>query len=328
MRAKARKNMWYLDSGCSHHMTGERAMFSSISPKDGGYVTFGDNAKGKIVGEGKVGKSPNTTIENVLLVDGLKHNLLSISQFCDKDYKVVFESNKCVVFDKNECALFVGTRHNNIYVVDLYDSKAFNEKCLVSVNDDTWLWHRRLGHVSMHTISKLSKKNLVKGLPKLTYKKDLLCDACVKGKHQKSSFQSKNLISTTRPLELLHMDLFGPSNTLSLGGKAYCFVIVDDYSRFTWVFFLSHKNEAFHMFASYSKKVQNEKGYTITSIRSDRGGEFSCEPFESYCEEHGILHNFSAPRTPQQNGVVERKNRTLQEMARTMLNENGLPKYF
>ena len=94
--------MWYLDSGCSHHMTGERAMFSSISPKDGGYVTFGDNAKGKIVGEGKVGKSPNTTIENVLLVDGLKHNLLSISQFCDKNCKVVFESNKCVVLDKNE----------------------------------------------------------------------------------------------------------------------------------------------------------------------------------------------------------------------------------
>ena len=186
----------------------------------------------------------------------------------------------------------------------------------------------RLGQVNMHTISKLSKKNLVKGLPKLAYQKDLMCDACVKGKHQKSSFQSKNLISTTRPLELFHMDLFGSSNTLSLGGKAYCFVIVDDYSQFTWVFFLRHKNGAFHTFASYSKRVQNEKGYTITSIRSDRGGEFSCEPFESYCEEHGILHNFSAPRTPQQNGVVKRKNKILQEMTRTMLNENGLPKYF
>ena len=91
MRAKANKNMWYLDSGYSHHMTGDKAMFSSISPKDGGYVTFGDTANGKIVGEGKVGKSPNPTIENVLLVNGLKHNLSSISQFCDKDYKVVFE---------------------------------------------------------------------------------------------------------------------------------------------------------------------------------------------------------------------------------------------
>ena len=103
------------------------------------------------------------------------------------------------------------------------------------------------------------------------------------------------------------MDLFGPSSTLSLGRKTYCFVIDDDYSRFTWVFFLAHKNKTFYTFASYSKRVQNEKGYTITSIRNDKGGEFSCESFESYCEEHGILHNFSAPRTPQQNGVAERK---------------------
>ena len=102
-------------------------------------LLFGDSAKGKIVGKGKVGKPPNSTIDDVLLVDGLKHNLLSISQFCDKNCKVVFESNRCVVLDKNECASFVGSRHNNIYVVDLNDSKAFNEKCLISVNDDTWL---------------------------------------------------------------------------------------------------------------------------------------------------------------------------------------------
>ena len=139
MRAKAKKNMWYLDSSCSHHMTRDKIMFSSISPKDGGYVTFGDNVKGKIVEEGKVGKSPNPTIEDVLLVNGLKHSLLSISQFCDKNCKVVFEPNKCVVYDNNECILFVGSRHNNIYVINLFDSKAFNEKCLVGVNDNTWL---------------------------------------------------------------------------------------------------------------------------------------------------------------------------------------------
>ena len=137
MRAKAKKNMWYLDSGCSHHMTRDKAMLSFISHKDEGYVTVGNNAKGKIVGEGKVGKSPSPTIEDVLLVNGLKQNLLSISQLCDKNCKVVFESNKCFVLDKDECALFVGSRHKNICVVDLYDSKAFNEKCLVSVNDDS-----------------------------------------------------------------------------------------------------------------------------------------------------------------------------------------------
>ena len=115
MRAKAKKNMWYLDSGCSHHMTRDKVMFSSITSKDRGYITFGDNAKGKIVGEGKVGKSPSPTIEDILLMNGLKHNLFSISQFCDKNCKVFFESNRCVVFDKNECALFVGSRHNNIH---------------------------------------------------------------------------------------------------------------------------------------------------------------------------------------------------------------------
>ena len=150
-------------------MTRDKAMFLSISPKDRGYVTFGDNAKGKIVREGRVGKSPSPTIKNVLLLNGLKHNLLSISQFCDKNCKVVFESDRCVALNENEYTLFVGFRHNNIYVVDLLDSTTFNEKGLVSVNDDTWLWHRRLGHASMHIISKLSKKNLVKGLSKLAY---------------------------------------------------------------------------------------------------------------------------------------------------------------
>ena len=132
---------------------------------------------------------------------------------------MVFEPNRCVVFDDNECGLFIGSRQNNIYVVDLFDSKDFNEKCLVSVNDDIWLRYKRLGHTSMHIISKLSKKNLVKRLPNLAYQKDLICKACVKEKHQKSSFQSKNLISTRRLLELLHLDLFGPSSTLVLVKK-------------------------------------------------------------------------------------------------------------
>ena len=137
MRTKAKNNIWYLDSSCSHHMTGDKTIFLSASPKDRGYVIFGDNAKGKIVEEDKVGKSPKPTIDDVLLVNDLKHNLLSISQFCDKNCKVVFEPSRCVVYNDNECVLFVSYRHKNIYVVHLFDFKFFNEKCLVSVNDDT-----------------------------------------------------------------------------------------------------------------------------------------------------------------------------------------------
>ena len=124
------------------------------------------------------------------------------------------------------------------------------------------------------------------------------------------------------------IDLFGLSRTPSLGGNSYVYVIVDDFSRYTWVLFLSQKNKVFYEFSNFCNKVQNEKGFIITCIRSDDGREFENIDFDEYCNKHGINHNFSAPKTPQQKGVVERKNRTLQEMARIMLNENNLPKYF
>ncbi|KAH9680506.1 Integrase catalytic domain-containing protein [Citrus sinensis] len=125
-----------------------------------------------------------------------------------------------------------------------------------------------------------------------------------------------------------NVDLFGPSRYANLSGKFYAFVIVDDYSRYTWVLFLANKDDAIDAFRIFYKKVQNEKGYSISCIRSDHGGEFENHAFENFCNDFGIAHQFSSPRTPQQNRVVERKNRSIQEMARTMLNENSLPKYF
>ena len=124
------------------------------------------------------------------------------------------------------------------------------------------------------------------------------------------------------------MDLFGPIDVPSLRGSKYAFVVVDDYTWYTWVMFLVHKNEAFDEFAKLCRKVQNEKGYFIKNIRSDNETEYVNTSFMSYCDVHGIEHNFLAPRTPQQNEVVEKKNRTLQEMARTMLKEHSLPTYF
>ena len=128
------------------------------------------------------------------------------------------------------------------------------------------------------------------------------------------------------------MDMFGPSRTKSLGGNYYALVLVDDYSWFTWNFFISSKSDTFQVFRKSAKVVQNEKDLKIKSIRNDHGGEFQNEIFEKFCEKHGISHNFSAPKTPRQNGVVERKYRSLEELGRTMLNENSLirllDKYF
>ncbi|GJU69519.1 retrovirus-related pol polyprotein from transposon TNT 1-94 [Tanacetum coccineum] len=180
----------------------------------------------------------------------------------------------------------------------------------------------------MRLIQSLASKELVRNLPRIKFDQHF-CDACKIGKQAHASHKAKNLVSTTRCLELLHMDLFGPSAVRSYGGNRYTLVIVDDYSRYTWTRFLKDKTEAFDQFEIFSKKIQNQLGCTIVSIRTDHGREFDNEvQFGEFCDANGITHNFSAPRTPQSNGVVERKNRTLQEMSRTMLNEQSLPQKF
>ncbi|GJY35881.1 retrovirus-related pol polyprotein from transposon TNT 1-94 [Tanacetum coccineum] len=200
--------------------------------------------------------------------------------------------------------------------------------CLTSIDDTSTLWHRRLGHANMRLIQSLSSKELVRNLPKLNFEKHF-CDACNVGKQVHESHKAKNMVSTSKCLELLHMDLFGPSAVQSYGGNFYTLVIVDDYSRYTWTRFLKHKNEAFDHFEILSKKIQIQKGCPIISIRTDHGREFDNEvQFGAFCDANGITHNFSAPRTPQSNGVVERKNRTLQEMSRTLLNEQSIPQKF
>ena len=180
----------------------------------------------------------------------------------------------------------------------------------------------------MDLISKISKIVYVKGLLDIIFEKEKICEACQLDKQVRTSFKSKQYFSTFQPLQLLHVDLFDPSKTASLGGKHYAFVVVDDFSHFTCVTFLKFKDKALLIFENFCKRVQNDKGYTILSIRSDHVGEFAKDTFEIFCNTNGYDHNFLANRTPQQNDVVEIKNRTLQEMNRTMLNENSLPKYF
>ena len=127
--------MWYIDSGCSRHMSGDKSLFVEVKMKNHGYVTFGDNNEGKIIGIGKVGKEPLPTIDNVYLVDGLQHNLLSVSQLCDMDYDVRFESSYCTVLKHDKIA-FVGFRHGNIFIVNLHDAFSFNEKHLMSLDEN------------------------------------------------------------------------------------------------------------------------------------------------------------------------------------------------
>jgi len=165
------------------------------------------------------------------------------------------------------------------------------------------------------------KKELIRGLKDVTFEKDKLCSACQVGKQVANTHPTKAYLSTSRVLELLHMDLFGPTTYASLGGNKYCLVIVDDYSRYTWTFFLQDKAEVASTFKKFAKNAQNQFDVKIKKIRSDNGKEFDNTNIEEYCDEVGIKHEFSSTYTTQQNGVVERKNRTLITLARIMLDE-------
>ncbi|RDY08293.1 Copia protein, partial [Mucuna pruriens] len=202
---------WFLHCGNSPHMTGEDFMFQDLCPKKGGWVTIIGTQKGKIVGVVRIGKHPFLSIDNLLFVKGLKHNLISISQLCDSGYDVSFNKGECIVKDCKGSIIFSVKRQNNLYNIDLIDLTNQNITCLVSINDNHWTRHKKLGHASLRLIFKLKKHNLMKGLPSLVYKVDLLRDACEKGKQIKGSFESKNIVSTSRPMELLHIDLFGPT---------------------------------------------------------------------------------------------------------------------
>lgn len=184
-----------------------------------------------------------------------------------------------------------------------------------------------MGHVHMDLIKKLSSKNLVRGLPKMNFEKKGICEPWQFGKQVRTSFTAKNMVSTSSPLQLLHLDLFGPERHASLNGKFYAFVIVDNFSRYTWVLFLRTKDEAFKEFEKLIKNLETKYSLNLIRIRSDHGTEFQ-KDFITFCNQKGISNEFSAPRTPQQNGVVERKNRTLQETARTLIQESKLPKKF
>ncbi|GJU72318.1 putative ribonuclease H-like domain-containing protein [Tanacetum coccineum] len=255
-----------IDSGCSRHMTGNMSYLTDYEEIDGGYVAFGGNPKGgKITGKCTI-KTGNLDFENVYFVRELKFNLFSVSQMCDKKNSVLFNDTECIVLspnfkliDESQVLLRV-PRKNNMYSVDLKNIVPKGGlTCLFAkaTSDESKLWHRRLGHLNFKTMNKLVKGNLVRGLPSKLFENDQTCVACQKGKQHRASCKSKTENSISLPLHLLHMDLFGPTFVKSLMKKMYCLVVTDDYSRFTWVFFLATKDETSGILKSFITGIEN-----------------------------------------------------------------------
>ncbi|GJV68752.1 retrovirus-related pol polyprotein from transposon TNT 1-94 [Tanacetum coccineum] len=275
---------------CSKHMTGNRSKLKNFVEKFIGTVRFGNDHFGAIMGYGDyvIGDS---VISRVYYVEGLGHNLFSVGQFCDSDLEIAFRKHSCFVRDMNGVDLLKGSRSTNLYTISIDDMMKSSPVCLLSKASKikSWLWHRRLNHLNFGTINDLARKDLVRGLPRLKFEKDHLCSACQLGKSKKYSHKPKSKNTNMEVLHTLHMDLCGPMRVQSINGKKYILVIVDDYSRFTWVKFLRSKDETPEFVINFLKKIQVG------------------------------LNKISVLRTPQQNGVVERRNHTLVEAARTML---------
>ena len=202
-----------------------------------------------MLGSGVV-QTGNVRFENVNLIDNLKFNLLSVSQMSDKGYGSFFTKECYIIIGpemvqeiekvlKNGKINFTAQRSGNVYVAALSNGNPRPAACLFSAASDKEadLWHRRLGHINFKTITTISNQGLVRGLPQKSFSKNEHCVSCLKGKQHKSSFKSIEESKTTKCLELLHMDLFGPVQVMSLSKKRYCLVIVDDFSRFTCTFF-------------------------------------------------------------------------------------------
>ncbi|GJV02917.1 putative ribonuclease H-like domain-containing protein [Tanacetum coccineum] len=326
-----------IDSGCSGSMTGDKDKLSDFKDYKGGYVAFGNDPKGgRITGKGTI-KTSCIDFENVSYVKELKFNLLSVSQICDKKHNVLFTDTECLILspefkivDEN-LVLLRAPRKNDVYSLNLKSIiPSGGVTCLVAKasEDEAILWHRRLGHVNFKNINKLVKSNLVRGLPSKTFKHDHSCLACRKGKQHKASCKKLEEKTVREPLELLHMDLFGPVSVESLNRKKYCLVVTDDCSRFSWVFFLVYKDETYDILHDLIVGLENKLRRKVKTIRCDHGTEFKNKLMNEFCAKKGIQREYSIARTPQQNGVAERKNRTLIEAARTMLADSLLPIQF
>ncbi|WVZ89713.1 hypothetical protein U9M48_036079 [Paspalum notatum var. saurae] len=203
--------------------------------------------------------------------------------------------------------VFQWFRHSHLYLVDFSEMKTSSTTSLFSKSSLGWLWHRRIAYIGMSQLKKVVKKGMVTGVKDVTFEKDKLCSACQAGKQVASHHPMKTCVSTSKPLQLLHMDLFGPTTYESIGGN---------------------KSETSDKFKIFAKRAQREFGLNIVKVRTDNGSEFKNYKVDEWCDEEGIKHELSATYTPQQNGVVERKNKTLITLARAMLDDYGTSENF
>lgn len=319
------KNNWYIDSGASRHMTHSDSGMKNLRETDVKDIMSANNEN---MGVKKCG---DLTIQNddveinvkgALFVPELAVNLLSVHKICENGNTVFFNKDGCTIKNASGDRVAYCKQSNGVYPL-----KAA-EKCLVAKNKvDGVTWHRRLGHVSYGTMKKM-KKNM----PEMDFVENSElqiknCEVCARAKSKRLPFKPSETRST-EILQLLHTDLMGPMETPSIGHAKYLLTVIDDYSRYVFVFFLKKKSEVMENLKDFKVFIENQTNQKIKAIRSDGGGEYTSKEMQNFCAKYGIQHQMTTAYTPEQNGVAERWNRTLTEKAKCLLFDADLPKCF
>ncbi|MCO5554081.1 hypothetical protein L7F22_007607 [Adiantum nelumboides] len=326
--------IWYFDSGASRYITSRKDFFCSLDAAPAGKkVTCANNASYPIKGIGKIlitiSDGSDLCLPDVLYVPGIKKNLLSVSSLAKNGLRVIFKDDRCIVRDRENgySLITTGTLENGLFVLDRYEKKI--QACIAETETQAMqhaeLWHARFGHVGYGSLMTLQRHNMVHDLSLLEMPPRHVCEGCVLGKMHRFAFSQDGSVRGTRKLQLVHSDVCGPMRTPSVRNSLYFVTFIDDFFRFCWVYPLKAKSDVFPIFQHYVAMVENETGCKVQTLRTDRGGEYMSGAFKDFLGKKGIKHQCTMPYTPQQNGVAERKNKSLMEMARCMLKAKSLP---
>ncbi|GJX45233.1 retrovirus-related pol polyprotein from transposon TNT 1-94 [Tanacetum coccineum] len=315
---------WWIDTGATRHVCADKSMFHSFRAVDNGQKLYmGNSATADIKGEGdvilKMTSEKELKLTNVLYVPEIRKNLVSGWLLNKFGFRLVFESDKFVL-SKNQMYVGRGYAMNgmfklNVMVVKNEINKMNSSAYLIESSN---VWHGRLGHVNFNSMRRLIKFN---SIPNCHIDSKYKCETCVEAKLTRTSF--KSVKRTTEPLDMVHTDICDLKSLPTKGGNKYFITFIDDCTKYCYVYLLKSKDEAIDKFVLYKNEVENQLGKKIKVVRSDRGGEY-VSPFAEVCAQHGIRHEFTAPYSPQQNGIAERKNRTLKEMVTAMLISSGM----
>ena len=326
-----KEDVWFLDSGCSNHMCGNKLWFSDLDEEFRQSVKLGNNSKMTVLGKGNIRMQVagvTQVITDVFYIPELRNNLLSVGQLQEKGVAILIQHGECRVYHPEKGLIMqTSMSANRMFILPARVMPKAPTCFQITLEDNTHLWHCRYGHLSFKGLRTLQYKEMVRGLPQLKASSKV-CTDCMVGKQHRDAIPKRSLWRASQRLQLVHADICGPIKPVSNSKKRYLISFIDDYSRKVWIYFLTEKSEAFTTFKNYKNLVEKETGAFICCLRTDRGREFTSLEFNAFCKTNGISRQLTAAYTPQQNGVAERKNRTIMNMVRSMLSEKQVPKNF